>query len=71
MKGTVCTKRFIRNCLMGVLALLLCLSGVMVPPSTVVASSTSPGETVRVGFFAFEGYHMMDEEYAFAIPKRE
>lgn len=62
MKGTVCTKRFIRNCLMGVLALLLCLSGVMVPPSTVVASSTSPGETVRVGFFAFEGYHMMDED---------
>lgn len=59
MKKTACTKHFIRKCLVGILALLFCLSGVMVPPSEVVASDSC--ETVRVGFFAFEGYHMMDE----------
>ena len=45
--------------------LLLCMVTLMVlvqlQSSLVFAHGTEPTQTVRVGFFAFDGYHMIDE----------
>ena len=45
--------------------LLLCMVTLMVlvqlQSSLVFAQGTEPTQTVRVGFFAFDGYHMIDE----------
>lgn len=42
--------------------MLICILTVIGLPNGVFAEQTDSHEAVKVGFFAFEGYHMMDEE---------
>ena len=46
---------------MALLMTLLCIV-MMYPQAVFAAEETSQHETVKVGFFAMDGYHMMDEE---------
>ena len=50
----------VRKC-MALLMTLLCIV-MMYPQAVFAAEKTSQHETVKVGFFAMDGYHMMDEE---------
>ena len=50
----------VRKC-MALLMTLLCIV-MMYPQAVFAAEEISQHETVKVGFFAMDGYHMMDEE---------
>ena len=50
----------VKKC-MALLMTLLCIV-MMYPQAVFAAEETSQHETVKVGFFAMDGYHMMDEE---------
>ena len=45
-----------------VLLLFVCVSMIFSPQTVYAAEDSSQHETVKVGFFAMDGYHVMDEE---------
>ena len=45
-----------------VLLFFVCVCMIVSPQTVFAAEETSQHETVKVGFFAMDGYHMMDEE---------
>ena len=47
---------------MAVLLVFVCVCMIFSPLTAYAAEDSSQHETVKVGFFAMDGYHMMDEE---------
>ncbi len=47
---------------MAVLLVFVCVCMIFSPQTAYAAEDSSQHETVKVGFFAMDGYHMMDEE---------
>ena len=45
-----------------VLLLFVCVCMIFSPQTACAAEASSQHETVKVGFFAMDGYHVMDEE---------
>lgn len=45
-----------------ILCIMICVCGIMENCSLVTAEADASPEVVRVGYFAFEGYHMIDED---------
>ena len=45
-----------------VLLVFVCVCMIFSPQTAYAAEDSSQHETVKVGFFAMDGYHMMDEE---------
>lgn len=54
----------IKNALVAKFIILIVLIGMITVSPTMVYASNGKGqhETIRVGFFAMDGYHMMDKE---------
>ena len=45
-----------------VLLVFVCVCMIFSPQTSYAAEDSSQHETVKVGFFAMDGYHVMDEE---------